>query len=258
MTDDRKTEPMQAYPTLRIADCLDYLIRLIRAMSIVVLLLGLASCGGGSGTSGNTSPMTTITSITPVGIVAPAISQSLSILGTNFVSGMTVSVTDKNGVGYTVTPAVVSSPTVITVNVTITATPTDNYVNVTVIPTNSTPPVTAVLGVAGTNSTLATNVQAIFNANCIACHDGSAFPYLDLRSSASAAGLINTSSSWLQCSSKLRVTPGDPRRTSTMLIDKIQASGGLPACGSPMPLGLPALNPTDIQTIIDWVAGGAN
>jgi hypothetical protein len=71
-----------------------------------------------------------------------------------------------------------------------------------------------------------------------------------------ASGLISNPS--FSCSPKFRVAPGDPRRTSSVLIDKIQTSGGSPACGSPMPLTGSALTATDIQTIIDWVALGAN
>jgi len=231
-----------------------------KIVAIAALTSVLASCGGGGSSSpaGNSSP-TTITSIDPVGIVASASSQPLSILGTNFASGMTVSVTDKNDTPiYTIgTPVISTDRTVITVNVNTTATvPTDNYVNVIVKSSSGTTLATAVLGVAGASRTIAQHVQSIFDAHCIACHDGTAPSYLDLRSSASAAGLINELSTL--CSTKLRVTPGDPRRTSSVLIDKI--SGGSPACGNPMPmpLGSQPLSATDIQTIIDWVAGGVN
>jgi hypothetical protein len=237
--------------------CSTYLIKLSKAVTAAMLLAGLAACGGGSDSPSNTSPTTTITYLSPFGFVTSATPQPLSIYGTNFVSGMSVSVTDKNGAPYSVNSVVVSSATQITANVTIPGAPTDNYVNVTVKSSNGATLTTDVLGIAVTDTRLA-NVQAIFDAHCIACHDGSAFPYLDLRSSASAAGLINTPSSWSQCSSKLRVVPGDPRRTSSVLIDKIQTSGGSPACGSPMPLTGSALTATDIQTIIDWVALGAN
>jgi len=228
-------------------------------MTVAVLTSGLISCGGGSNSPGNTSPSTTIDYLNPIGIVASTSTRSVSIYGKNFANGMTVSVTDKAGTtNYLVGTPVVSSSTEITVNVNTTATvPTDNYVNVTVKSSSGTTLATAILGVASAPISLATDVQSIFDAHCIACHDGSGPSFLDLRSSASVYGLINASSSL--CSNKLRVTPGDPRRSSSVLIDKILASSGQPAChGDRMPLNGPALSPADIQTIIDWVAGGAN
>lgn len=245
------------------------LIKLGKIVTCAALMFALASCGGGgSGTFNNTSLTTTITSITPVGIVASPSTQALSILGTNFEAGMTVSVTDKTGnASYMVNTVVVASPTVITAFVTIPigTIPPDNYVYVTVNSASiGAPLASAVLGVAGTDKRLAAHVQPILALKCGTCHDGTAGNgLLDLRSysasaSASATGLIGIPS--YHCAPKFRVVPGDPRRTSSVLIDKIQASigGQLPRCGDPMPPGVStALNSTEIQTIIDWVAGGA-
>ena len=235
-------------------------------MTIAAMTSALASCGGGGSSSpaGNSSP-TTITSITPVGIVASASSQPLSILGTNFVNGMTVSVTDKAGTtNYATDTLIVSSSTVITVNVNTTTTvPTDNYVNVIVKSSSGTTLATAVLGVASATRTLAADVQSILISKCGTCHDGLVTSaYLDMQtyaaiSSANMTGVIGIPST--NCSPKFRVVPGDPRRSSSVLIDKIQATIGQPACsGDPMPRGGPQLTGTEIQTIIDWVAGGAN
>ena len=241
------------------------LIKPSKVLLASVLVTVLASCGGGGpDTSNYTNPSTTITSITPVGIVTSSTPQSLSILGTNFSSGMTLNVTDKNGVGYMVSAIAVSSSSVITASVDITATPVDNYVNVTIMSSNGAPLATAALGVASASQTLLADVQPIFDSKCGTCHDGSAaIGYLDMRNfaasaSANATGLIGIPS--YNCSSKFRVMPGDPRRTSSVLIDKIQAhSGQAPCSGGPMPpASSPQLSPTEIQTIIDWVAGGAN
>jgi len=237
-------------------------------MTIAAMTFALASCGGSGSSSpaGNSSP-TTITSIIPVGIVASASPQPLSILGTNFSSGMTVSVTNKAGTtNYVTNTLIVSSPTVITVNVNTTTTvPTDNYVNVIVKSSSGTTLASAVLGVASAISTLATDVQSILISKCGVCHDGLVTTaYLDMRtlpaiSAANTTGLIGIPSS--NCSPKFRTVPGDPRRQSSVLIDKIQvASSGQAACsgGQMPPVSSTQLSGSEIQTIIDWVAAGAN
>ena len=116
-------------------------------------------------------------------------------------------------------------------------------------------------GVAGTRRTLFAHVQPILDTNCGTCHDGSpANGFLDMSSyaataSANPTGLIGIPS--YSCAPNFRLIPGDPRRTSSVIIDKIQAHFGLSACsGYPMPPLIP-LSPSEIQTIIDWVAGGA-
>lgn len=229
----------------------------LAAMILVTLML--TSCGGSSGTtSNNTTLKTGITAIVPAGVVASTIPQSFSLGGTNFSAGMSINVTNKNGNHYTVNNIHIMSATVITFDVTLGAVPADNYVNITVMSSNGAPLSTAVLGVAGTSRTLASDIQPIFDARCITCHDGSAPDYLDLRNFASAANLISTQSSL--CSNKFRVTAGDPRRSSSVLLDKLQADAIIPACsGNPMPpAGSPALSTAEIQAMIDWVATGAN
>lgn len=232
---------------------------------LTLLTLILAACGGGSSTPSNNNPAAKITSLIPVGVVASTTPKQLSIGGTNFVSGMTVSVTDKNGASYPVNSVTISSSTVITASVDIATVPADNYLNVTVIPTNNTQPATTVLGVAGTNPTLAADVQSIFSTKCGTCHTGTSADYLNLSSYAATAagnstGLIGIPS--YLCAPKFRVVPGDPRRSSSVLIDKIQvAASGQAACNGnlPMPpISSPPLTPAEIKTIIDWVAMGAN
>lgn len=192
-------------------------------------------------------------------MVASGNQKSLSIAGTNFVSGMTVGVTNKNGNSYSVSSVAVTSSTVITSDVIIPTVPVDNYVNIAVKSPSGATLDTITLGVASAARTLALDVQSIFDARCISCHDGSAPHYLDLRNTVAAANLINTNSSL--CPNKFRVIAGNPTRSKSVLIDKIQVvSTGISACsGTPMPpMGSTPLTPTEIQTIVDWVAGGAN
>jgi hypothetical protein len=184
--------------------------------------------------------------------------QILSIAGINFINGMTVSVTNKNGNSYTVSPAVVTSSTVIVADVTVPIVPTDNYVNVNVKSSTGTTLGTITLGVYSSSKTLLADVQPIFDAKCRACHTGNANGNLDMSSyatsaSAGATGLIGIPSSG--CSLKFRVVVGDPRPTSSVLIDKIKSAS--PCSGTPMP-PTGSLTPAEVQTIVDWVAGGAN
>jgi len=237
-------------------------IKLAKSIWVAILMLGVVACGGGSGSANTSTAVTTITSLSPVGAIASATPLPLGIYGTNFSSGISVNVTDKYGFSYTVTSLSVQSSTTITADVSIPITPADNYVNVTLIPIDGTSPVSTVLGVTSTARTLAADVQPILDANCGACHDGSiANGFMDMSSyaataSANPTGLIGIPS--YNCAPKFRLIPGDPRRTSSVIIDKIQAHFGFPACsGDPMPPSFP-LSGSEIQTIIDWVAGGAN
>ncbi len=226
-------------------------------LSLIALTMILTACGGGSGSGAQSSPVppATVTSIIPYGVVASGSAQALSIKGTNFVNGMTVSV---DGINF---PATVTSSTVITANVTITTVPTNNVANVAVKSLSGATLGTVTLGVASAAITLAADVYPILDAKCRSCHTGAANGNLDFATyattaSASATGLIGIPSSG--CPSKFRVAVGDPRRTSSVFIDKISVSG-TPCSGTLMPpTGSPALTTTEIQTIVDWVAGGAN
>jgi len=150
---------------------------------------------------------------------------------------------------------------VLTANVTISAAPTDNYVTFAIKSSGGTTLASTVLGVAGANKTVANSIQAIFNNKCAGCHTGATSGGLNLTDATigNSTGVIGIQSAG--CSSRLRIEPGDPRRASSVLIDKIKAqSTGIAACsGTPMPpTGSTALTPQEIQDIVDWVAGGAN
>jgi hypothetical protein len=143
--------------------------------------------------------------------------------------------------------------------VSISAAPPGNYVILSVIAPSGGVLASAVVGVAATAKTLATDIQPIFDSVCTSCHSGaSPSGGLDLSSAAAAAALINAYGTG--CPTKFRVTPGDARRTSSVLIDKIQAAtSGMAACaGGPMPPSGWTLSAQQIQDIVDWVAGGAN
>ncbi|MDH4189704.1 MAG: hypothetical protein OEW21_05825 [Betaproteobacteria bacterium] len=223
---------------------------------------GLAACGGGgaSSSANNTGGTgTTISSVSPAGIVVAATPATVSLTGNNFAAGMTIAMSSSLGTTR-ITPTSVTSTSMV-VSVPVSTLPSGNYVTLSVMPASGGAALaSAILGVAGTARTLAADIQAIFdNAGCTSCHAG-AVPSggLDLTGGSSAAALINRNS--VGCATRFRVTPGDPRRSSSVLVDKIQArSSGVAACsGNPMPPPGSTLGAQDIQAIIDWVAGGAN
>jgi hypothetical protein len=234
-----------------------YFIHLGLIIGLATLTFGLSSCGGGGGDSAPAPIDTsmTITSITPPGIVASSVVQTLIIVGTNFPSGASISITNASGVP--IASAVSVTSTVITADVKIDTAPTDRYVMVSVQAPSSGTPVDYVLGVAALRKTFADNISSLLQSNsvtnCKGCHSGTTSGGLDL----SSANHLNSEPSQ-GCSSRFRVKRGDPRRSSSFLIDKIQATGGSPACyGNPMPNGGIQLQASEIQDIVDWVAGGA-
>lgn len=235
-----------------------YLLHISKIAGIASLSLSIASCGGGGGGGGSVAATATITSISPVGMVASGTPRALSITGTNFASGMTVSVTD-GSTTYTTGTINVQTSNLITTTVTIPAAPTNRYVTVSVKSSTGTLLASTILGVASVSKTLLTHIQPIFAASCGGCHTGGAAQnYLNLSSysaSAGSTGPINTQS--VGCSSQLRIKPGDPRTTSSFLIDKIQNTNPC-GTGSQMTGSPTTLLPQDITDIIEWVAGGAN
>jgi hypothetical protein len=254
-----QTETCSKYSLRKLGSCL---FNFGLMTGLTTLAFGLISCGGGGG-GGNSTPATpTITSINSngySGMVASPSAQNISIQGTNFSNGMTLSIS-----GTGITPINITNPTIsstgISGNATISSAPTDLFVTVDVKSSAGDVLVSTILGVASTAKTLATDIQPIFDSYCISCHGSNGG--LDLRSTlvngnmTSAINLLNTNST--ACSQKLRVTPGDPRRASSVLIDKIKATPSSAACsGTPMPQ-TGSLTAQEIQDIVDWVAGGAN
>jgi mono/diheme cytochrome c family protein len=95
----------------------------------------------------------------------------------------------------------------------------------------------------------ASDVQPIFDANCIVCHGAGGNGGLDLRSPQSYDNLVDLTSP--NYSAK-RVAPGDP--DNSVLVDKISGAGQF---GSRMPPSGPGLSSGQIQTIRTWVVEGA-
>lgn len=235
-----------------------------------MLAFGLTSCGGGGGGGGgggtaDTTP--TISYISPYGIVASSsVPQTITIVGTNFVTGLSYSITNSSGVPYIISSSSLISPTQLSVKVTINTAPTDNYAIFAIKASGgSTTLASNVLGVASSVQVAANAETVFFNNGCTGCHNSGTLSgglnLLDL-TLGNSTGVLKQS---IGCNSKLRVTPGDPRRSSSVLIDKIKATitPSSPACsGSPMPYVMPPgtftpISSTDIQIIVDWVAGGA-
>lgn len=112
------------------------------------------------------------------------------------------------------------------------------------------PPV--VLRVVQTVPNFTTEVQPIFNASCAsaACHGNQAG--LTLTAGVSYAEIVNVPATQ---SALLRVAPGDPAQSFLYL--KITGCTP-PACvGDRMPRGAAPLPAAQIETIREWIAGGA-
>jgi len=241
-----------------------------KMMTLAMLSLSLVACGGGGGSGSSASTAVSITSINHPGIVASNAASGINItlFGTNFTSGMTLNVTDKAdapipnySVGSTTFNSANGTLSTILTIASGTAAPADKYVNVNVMSSGS-KVASTILGVAQNYKKLDPDIQAILNnltsQNCYGCHDGTntALPnYFSVTTSANT--LINASSTG--CSNRTRVVPGDPRRSSSVLVDKILApSTGIAPCnGAGMPYLSTSLSTQDIDAIEDWIAGGA-
>ncbi len=233
---------------------------------LVLFCSVLTACGGGGGGGGSSSSTSvSITELQPKGFVVPQTSRTVILTGTNLANGMTITATDSNGNNYAGTATYNASLGNLSVPVTISTAPTDRYLTVTLKSSTGTVLATEALGVASVSKTLASDVFPIFNNNvCYSCHTSvSNIP--DMSSSSLAAStLINTSST--KCSGKYRVKAGDPRRSSNVLLDVLYAKTTTPvmSCNSvtstrAMPQGSgAALTQTELDTITEWIAGGAN
>lgn len=115
---------------------------------------------------------------------------------------------------------------------------------------------------------LSTDIQPIFDANCIRCHAGAAAPLgLDLREGLSFGNLVNQPS--LEFVGHMRVNPGDSRTPcetglgsgeGSVLVEKIAGcpdTPGVPSFGGLMPLGGPFLSNEEINFIKEWINEGA-
>lgn len=93
------------------------------------------------------------------------------------------------------------------------------------------------------------SVQAIFDAHCIGCHSGPGpSGGMDLSADSSYAQIVNVRST--RCDPLDRVEPTDPDNSCIVL--RIEGT-----VTPQMPFGGPALDPTDIAKIRNWIAQGA-
>ena len=248
-----------------------YLINATAFIGITALTLGLISCGGGGDTSAPSSTAITISSVTSNGrhgMVASSVQQTITLKGSNFAAGMTVSILSPDGaivnlpdlipsaINTTVTPNVMNVP------VTIPNAPTARYVTLGIKSGNSIVATYDAFGVASTDQYLlsgTTTIQSILSTKCAGCHTGAAPHYLNLSDGTltNSTGTIDINSTY--CSSKKRVVAGDPRRTSSILLDRIMAAPASLSCNnSPMPPSTSTqLTAPELAALIDWVAGGA-
>lgn len=220
------------------------------------LAFGLTACGDKVVTG---KPAPTITSVTPAGIVVSTLPQTLSIQGSNFSNDMRLSISNSPGVQYTISSSSVISSAVLSASVTIKSVPVENYVTLTLQPATGAT-ASAVLGVASSNITIAKNIQNIFTNKCAACHTPANASGLDLSDATigGGTGVIGVRS--VGCYPGYRVVAGDPRRSSSVLIDRIKPAPATLPCyaGNPMPpAGSTPLTAQEISDIVDWVAGGA-
>ena len=139
---------------------------------LTTLIFGLISCsgGGGGGNSGGGSASPTISYVTAIppasgvtGIIAASAAQPITIYGTNFVSGVSISITNSALQQYVVSSSAVQSSTKITAMVVIGSVPMDSYVTVKIQPPTGNS-VSSILGVAHTYKTIS-DVQGIMNTN---------------------------------------------------------------------------------------------
>jgi hypothetical protein len=104
--------------------------------------------------------------------------------------------------------------------------------------------------VADATCFVAPEVQAILVGNCAPCHTAGASGGLKLDPADVAyASLVNQNAGAADCSSHVRVIPGDSQ--DSYLMAKLQGSPGI--CGAAMPRNRPPLAEQDLQTIADWI-----
>lgn len=232
----------------------------------ILSLAFLSACGGGGG--GSSPPATpTITGVKSsgfFGMIKSTSSQNITVNGTNFSADMTLSI---RGTGLTTiavaNPTINPTATSLSTSVIINPSPnTDRYITVDVKSATGTLLASPILGVADTPQYLlsgTTTIQSIFTAKCAGCHTGGSPHFLNLQDGTltNSFGVIDVGSTY--CTQKKRVIAGDPRRTSSMLLDRIMGGTASLTCNnSPMPpSGSTALDSTELAALIDWVAGGA-
>ncbi len=111
----------------------------------------------------------------------------------------------------------------------------------------------------GSGTATFADVTALFAANCVACHDGSA--HTDLRSSGLYARIVNQNAT-KSCTTQKLIVPNSP---STSLISNKIKGTNLGGCGARMPYqcSTTSSNPraclttAQIATVDNWINAGA-
>lgn len=101
-----------------------------------------------------------------------------------------------------------------------------------------------------TTYSFSTDIQPIFDSNCMSCHGAGAEGGLSLSAGSSYCNLYKVTSSGY--SPSLRVDPENS--TGSVLYGKVSGTGGW---GAQMPYGNPALSDSDISIIKTWIDEGA-
>jgi len=98
------------------------------------------------------------------------------------------------------------------------------------------------------------DIQPIFDANCVICHQGSSGPAgLSLQSNASYSNLVNAKSTESQLT---RVNPGNPDK-SYLLNKLLGTQNQVGGTGAQMPFGASPLSQSQINLIQQWIQQGA-
>ncbi len=103
------------------------------------------------------------------------------------------------------------------------------------------------------NVAFETDIQPLFNSNCLGCHGDGAFGGLDLRSGQSYANLVNVQST--SNPERLRVDPFDPANSALFLSVNCVQPGG-----PGFQMGDAEQNPLDVEEqalVRDWINQGA-
>lgn len=102
-------------------------------------------------------------------------------------------------------------------------------------------------------ASLTKDVQPVFNANCVVCHQGAGQAGLSLEPGLAYNNLVNVKSTE---SPLMRVSPGAPDKSyliNKLLGNQAQAGGS----GAQMPFNAPALPQAQISLIQQWITLGA-
>lgn len=95
----------------------------------------------------------------------------------------------------------------------------------------------------------ASDIQPIFDLNCVSCHGLGGFAGLDLRAGSSHASLVGTTSTEIDMP---RVDPGQPQ--TSWLYLKLT---GTQTVGDPMPYGGLPLPAATVELVEQWIVEGA-